>query len=378
MNVSTLGGPQRIAPVMADIKNADKLYELAKDKSPQARADLGKAVAAILEKNVTVRECELVADVLIELLHQAEEDLRHALSEQLSLMENVPLRLILQLANDEIQIATPVLKRSDVLVDIDLIYIIKSKSAEYWRIIAQRSDLGDQAIDALSDTGDVETALNLAENLNITLTEHAMVVLSDMAQKESRLSMPLLRRDEISCDIASKLYQFVGKEVKRFILENYDVKTDQLMMTVDNTVNRFAVDIDNENGFSHEEQMIDEARSYKKKGLLNIKFILETLRRGHLRSFVAQFSIYTGIAPKIIEELIQQRHGRGLAILCRAKNIEKRDFVSLFMLTNRIRSNGETIELSEMKKAMGYYSRITTDIAQSVIATSKEKRSSLH
>ena len=109
--------PLSIAGRLGDV---GQLYDLARDKNPRARAELTHEIGSILEADVTDREGEMVADVLVELLRQAETDLRQALSEKLSLLDNVPLRLVLQLANDEIEIAQPVLTHSPVLGEFDL------------------------------------------------------------------------------------------------------------------------------------------------------------------------------------------------------------------------------------------------------------------
>src|SRR6056297_122186 len=123
-----------------------------------------------------------MADVMISLMRQAEIDLREALAERLAVLDNVPLRLVLQLSNDEIDVARPVLKQSPVLSDMDLIYIMKSKGPEYWQAIAQREHMSNQIMNLLSDTRDVETGIALVENEKITLTEHTLNVLSEVAQ----------------------------------------------------------------------------------------------------------------------------------------------------------------------------------------------------
>ena len=108
-------------PMLVKLHDSHKLYSLAQDKQPLAQSELSTAMAELLDMQTTPREEELIADVLIGLMRQAEIDLREALSEKLSIMENVPLRLALHIANDEISVAKPVLKNSIALGDLDLI-----------------------------------------------------------------------------------------------------------------------------------------------------------------------------------------------------------------------------------------------------------------
>ena len=102
MDLSFLDKSSSVTPLLVRLYDSHKLYSLAKDKKPLARAELTSAVSELLEMDLSPREGELIADVLIELMRQAEKDLCQALSEKLSVVDNVPLRLILQFSNDTI------------------------------------------------------------------------------------------------------------------------------------------------------------------------------------------------------------------------------------------------------------------------------------
>ena len=127
MDLSFLDKSSDVTPLLVRLYDSHKLYGLAKDKKPLARAELMSIISDLLGMNLSPRESELIADVLIALMRQAEKDLRQALAERLSMLEKAPLRLILQISHDEIEIAAPVLRNSAVLGELDLIYIIKSK-----------------------------------------------------------------------------------------------------------------------------------------------------------------------------------------------------------------------------------------------------------
>ena len=355
--------------MLMQLKQAQQLYGLARDKTPESRAKLAGSISKLLEMEVTPRESEMVADVLVELMRKAERDIRSALSEQLAVMDCVPLRLVLQLANDEIDIAHPVLKESRVLGDMDLMYIIKAKSPEYWRVIATRKQMGDRVIDMLADMGDYETSLRLVENKDIRLTEHACVTISDMAQEHEDLAMPLLRREDISPEVVSRIYQYVGEEIKQFIVQNYELDTQKIIETVDHTVLEFR-DGRELAEYKPDDHMMKVAQTFKDKGKLDTKLMIATLRRGQFRSFVAQFSVFCGLDLKTTAQILMQSHGQGLAIACRAYDISKEDFVSMFLLTNQFRNHGRMVNTQEMSKAVSYFNRIDAAVALKIIGNS--------
>lgn len=360
-----------VVPFLMELHDAQKMYGLAKTKNPEARKQLSGAVCGILNMKVSQRETELVADILIELMRQAEVDFRQALAEQLSVMENVPLRLILQLANDRIEVARPVLQKSEALGEFDLLYIIKSKTAEYWQEIARRKTLSDSVIDTLADTGDFETALALAENMEITLTQRAVVVLSDLAQGSDILSMPLLRREEITADIAERLYEHVSQDIRDFIAKNYEIDPSVIDRAVaqvrQESADNAAKPVSGGGAVRSQDYMMDAARAFRDKGMLNTKLMLRTLRRGHLRSFVAQFAVFTELPVQTVEEIIHQGTGQKLAVACRAFDIEKADFISLFLLTSKIRDGGRLVNTEDMARAVQYYNKADKEIAMQIV-----------
>ncbi len=371
MDLSFLDKSSSVTPLLVRLYDSHKLYGLAKDKKPLARVELTSAVSELLEMDLSPRESELVADVMIELMRQAEKDLREALAERLSVMGDISLRLVLQIANDEIEVAEPVLRNSNVLGDLDLIYIVKSKGADYWQAIAKREQISNQVMDVLADTKDFDTAVTLAENMNITLTEHAVIVLSDLAQESEVLARPLLRRDEVSGDIANVLYKFVGEELKRFIRENYELETSSLIDTVDEVVLELK-EIDEESEFTPTSAMLKAADRYKEKGILTVKLMLGTLRRGQIPAFIAQFLKFSGLEPDTVETILAQPNGQGLAVACKAFGLAKEDFVSIFLLTNRVRNRGRMVDLKDMTRAINYYNRIKPDVARGIMKNSLE------
>ncbi len=349
--------------------DVSKLYDLAKSKSPEARDELTCIVSGALDTDLSPREAELVSDILIKLLKQAERDFRLALSEKLSLMDDVPLRLVLHLANDEIDVARPVLKASPVLGEFDLLYIIKSKTAAYWKEIATREELSDKVMGVLAETKDFDTALALSENEHISLTDDVLNVLADMAQGSDVLAVPLLRRPEVSADIATMLYRYVSAEIKQFIVSNYDVSVEKVEAAVKTVEDEFTSPVPKD--FMPEGYMIEAARAAHEKGHLNSKMFLSALRRGHVRSFIAQLSVYTDLPIEMIGQIMSQTNGQGMAVISKAYDIDKQDFISMFMLTNKLWNYGRVVEAHDLHAAIGYYNRATKDVALEIIRSKK-------
>lgn len=368
MDFSLLNNSSEVTPMLVKLYDSQKLYGIAKNRTPEARMELVEAVCELLDVDLTLRESELIADVMIEVMRQAEFDLRQALAEKLAAMDNVPFRLALHIANDEIGVAAPVLRQSKVLGDLDLIYIVKSKTPEYWCEIAARKSLNDKLINLLAETRDFDTAMVLVQNEDITLTNLSLGILSDVAQGKDVLAAPLLKREEMTDEFAANLYEFVGEQIKSYMREHYTIEEQNIVTkAIDDIVSEEANAEESEvTAEIYEAQKIGEKTLYAPE-TITIERLIEALKRGQIDAFMKQFAAYAGLDVESLNDMIARNNGQGLAILCKAHGVLKTDFISLFLLTNSLRNEGETVDIAVMNRAVNYYDKITEDMARSVL-----------
>lgn len=367
----------KVAPLLVRLYDSHKLYELATDDTPLARAELTSAVADLLEAELAPREKELISDVLISLMRQAEKDLREALSERLSVIDTVPLRIALHLANDDISVAAPVLKKSNVLSDMDLLYIIKAKTSAYWQAIAGRRGMSEQLINVLADTRDVPTAGVLVRNDAIHLPVHAMSVIGEMVPDHEELAKPLLMRQELPEDIARRLYSVVGAELKHYIRDYFGAFAGPAADAVDDVMLEFGEAIASATrpvdmpAFMPGASMIAAAKAYKEKGRLSVNTMMDTLQRGQYASFIAMFAEYAGMDVRTVHDMVSEAGGHRLAVACKALGVQKTDMTRFYMLTQRVRSADRIIDQSELLSAIRAYDKVTVTSAQGMMGMSR-------
>lgn len=366
MDLSSFDKSPHMTPLLVRLYDSHKLYGLVKDNKPLARAELTRAVTDLFETRLTAREQELLADVLIGLMRQAEKDLRQALSEKLAGLPNVPLRLILHLANDEITVAAPVLRKSIVLSDLDLIYIIKSQGPDYWQTIAARGDLSGQVINALADTRDIGTVVVLSQNERIRLTRHALEVLAEMAARNDLVAKPLLARPEVPPELARKLYSHVGRELKDYIRAFFGVEEAPAKTAVEDLIIEFGEAAPHPE-FMPTEDMIAAAREKAALNILNLDLMMDTLQKGMIPAFIAQFAQYTGISARRIHDFLRQPCPKGMAIACRAFRIQKSDFSRIYLMTHRMRSRDRLVNHKDMLDVLKYFDKVRPEVALRIV-----------
>ena len=362
----------QIAPLLVQLYESHKLYSLAKDKRPLAKAELTSAVAQLLEVHLSSQQKELLADVLVTLVRQAEKDLRFALAERLAVMDNVPLRLILQLANDEITIASPVLRKSPVLTDLDLVYIIKAHGSDYWRAIAAREYLSPLIIDVLADTLDAGTAIVLSANDRIKLTAHALRLLTSMAQESEDIARPLLARAELPERIARHLYDHVGQELRLWIDSHFGGELDgEANRVIEGIIVEFA---EAQREFMPTADMMKAAERFSSLGMLSMQMMMEALHKGQIASFVAYFARYTGLMPSRVHDFLKQACPKGMAIACRAFGVQKSDFSRIYLMTHRMRSSDRMVNHADMLEVLTYFDKVRPEVAQRIVTREVDSR----
>ncbi len=355
-----------VAPILVRLYDNHRLYSLAKDETPLARAELTSAVVELLEKNLGPRERELISDVLISLMRQAEADLRQALSERLAVIDSVPLRVALHIANDEISVASPMLKSSGALSDLDLLYIIKGKGADYWRAIAARASLSDGVMNVLAETREPETALVLAKNEKIHLSRRTAEILGGMAEGSEELAKPLLMRTDLPEAVARHLYQYVGSELRQYIRDYFGIQDKAAMDAVNDVIFELA-DGNQKKQFMPTVQMNEAVEQMARNGRLNLHVIMETLQRGQFGTFLAMFSRHYKIPVRTVHEIMCEAGGKSLAVTCKALNLTKGDLSRIYMMTQRLRSEDRIVDHNELLKALAAYDRVGQDQARALL-----------
>jgi uncharacterized protein (DUF2336 family) len=100
---------------MADKDDStESLLKLAQDRSIQGRRSLAAAMSDLFDEQESVlsdREHALMTDILNKLVNEFETEVRKELAERLAEKQHAPRNLVLALANDEIEVARPILMK---------------------------------------------------------------------------------------------------------------------------------------------------------------------------------------------------------------------------------------------------------------------------
>ncbi|QQR34505.1 DUF2336 domain-containing protein [Devosia oryziradicis] len=163
-------------------------------------------------------------EVLCQLAELVEVEARAHVAKLLAPLERAPGTVVVKLANDDIEVAKPLLEFSNVLSDDDLIDIIGRQSEEHRVAIAGRANVPERVGEAIVEHGGTPSVVRLVRNANAEFDKATLEKLVERAARDLELAADLRNRPEIDWkslrseidSVASKVLETLGEVDKRF------------------------------------------------------------------------------------------------------------------------------------------------------------------
>ena len=350
------------------------LLELALDKSLEGRRALTATIGDLFNQRdgvLSERERALMTDILRKLIRDCELEVRRDLSERLSNAANPPRELIVALANDEIEVAEPILRASTVLRDAELVGVIRHRTQQHQLAIAMRRSLSEYVSDALVETGNIDVVKVLLENSDAQISEATMAYLAEESRRVDTYQEPLLRRDDLGPELAARMYLWVSAALRSHILENFDIDPSQIDDHLEDGA--IARGPEPRQGEPREAEPEKErpaeilARRLTAQRKVTPDFLVQVLRQGEVPLFEALFGELSGLKAPRLQNVLYDSGGEGLAIACRAMAMPKPTFATIFLLSRRGHTGKNIVDPRELSRALLLFDKVSQSAAAEVM-----------
>ena len=341
--------------------SAQDLVKLARDKSKKGRSALAAAIDDLYSGEVgllTENDRTIMFDILRRLIHDVEASVRGRLAESLAARTDTPKDLILALANDKIEVAYPVLVRSDLLRDEELIEIIQQRAMEHQVAIAMRARVSEPVSDALVETENEEVITTLLSNEGAAISGPTLVRLVDDARRIAGFQQPLVYRRDLSPQLVRKLYWGVSAALRHHLVENFHIdpgEFDEVAETV-----------------AHDAAGGEADTAPRKAGSTNpvgpvpaddAHGLVRLLHDGKVFDFLDKFTKLSALRVTLLRRFLFEPGGEGLAITCKALGLDKNCFVTIFMRFRQGRLGDKQVDENELSRALIFFDEIGRDAA---------------
>jgi uncharacterized protein (DUF2336 family) len=351
-------------------RNLQFLLELALDKSVEGRESLAQRIGELFserEEVLTEQESALLAEILGKLVLDIEMSVRQSLAERLAESPLAPHDLVVTLANDQIEVARPILIKSAVLRDRELIAIIRHRGHQHQLAIAMRTSIDEIVSDALVETGQTDVIKRLLENHNAKISETTLSYLTDQSQRVDSFHEPLLNRHDLTPDLAQRMYWWVSAALREQILKSFDIQPGLLDDSLEQTV--LSMMDEDKKADEGDTAAVALAKQLVEDREVTPEFLISVLRRGEIPLFEALFGEVSRFKSPELQRVLYHQGGEGLAIICRSLGYPKQAFATIFLLSRRGRPGSETTDPRELSRAVLIFDKVSRENATLVANT---------
>ncbi len=352
---------------MSAVQTAKELKELARSRSPADRERLMLAIVDLCgQPNDAIRSPAiqaLLGSIFIDLVADAEQDIRRILAEKLAIADWPPPALVNLLAMDEIEIARSVIARSPVLRDADLVRLLTEGAVDHQIEVAKRPLIGPPVVDTILDLGQPAVMIALAGNDTADVSPEAMRRMVEASRDVAGMRSPLARHPRLGSEMAERLYAWVGQSLRSAIVTRFRVDVDALDRALAESVNEARDapfhDPEPRNSIADAEQEEMERRLITKlhdAGQLRPSYLLRALREQRLSLFASALATLGDFPIQSVTQALSAHRPDTLALACAAVGLDRGAFSTLLALVrelNKGRPGGDANQARRVFDAYG-------------------------
>ena len=325
------------SPSSDGIMTVDQLLRLAADRRASSRSRLAAVMRDLIDGrrgNLSDREWGWMTDILHTLIGGIEKPVRRKLAKTLGRLQVVPRSLITRLANDDIDIAYPVLVNSQLLADEDLIEIILYRLREHQLAIALRENLSESVSDVLVEHGSTPVIVALLRNEKANISRAALDYLVEQSRRIGEFQEPLIERNELPRALAQRMFAWVSASLRETIVRRWDLDAEEIDVALREALEESRLEFLGESeGATASERLMGELHA---NGGTNLAALGQLLSEGHVSLFLDGLRIRTRLRPVLLRRLVFEDTGEGLLIILRALGATADQFSNLFLLTRTV------------------------------------------
>lgn len=347
---------------------AEYLLDLAREKSKESRSALADIIVDLFEtpgRTLSDRERSLMYGILHNVIRDIEMSVRQTVAAHLADLPDAPRDLLVVLANDEVDVAYPILNRCGLLRDADLIDVIRLRTMEHQLAIAMRQNVSEEVSDALVQSGDESVVVTLLKNASARISEGTMEYLVEQSKRVDSFQEPILHRRDLKPDLAKKMFLWVSAALRQYVLDNFNLDSN----TVDDLIEQaVAGELEAVSATPDGKKKAAElAEIMRREGLVTPEMLVTALREGEVPLFVAMFCRLADLREYLVMRILFEPGGEGLAIACKGSGIGKVVYASLFSLAQKTRATAAKAVQQELPRALAFFDRISEQAAVEVL-----------
>lgn len=295
---------------------------LARDIDPKVREELAFKIGRLVP-SLTPDESEKLAEMAFQVLEILANDqlpnIRAIIAEEIKHLDNVPRRVVNQLARDvEDTVAGPILEYSPLLNDEQLLQIVASGlRGGALEALARRKNLSQDLSQAIVDQDEDPAIAELLRNETAEISQKLMDEIAVNAETRPELHLPLVDRGSLSTATIRRIAMFVSASlVDRLISANglTENLAKEIRLAVRGRIDNADSPVDDDDQVV-EEDGAERANELYKKYKLDDYAVLDAIDEGDHAFLARAFQLLSGLKPKQVDKMLTSGSAKGLCAL---------------------------------------------------------------
>ena len=358
---------------------SDAALQLEPTPAPAAPDAGGRARVALLKRlsdvvslplsRVNTFERAMTADLLVEILREAEPAERARVARRMATLTEPPASVLRLLLCDELEVAGPLLVDAP-LSDSDLLRCIADTGAAHHRLLASRKAVSEVVADALA-ASDAAVVTALLRNRGARLSSDAVERLTAVSRDRPSLVPLLLNRPELRPAHAYVLFWWSEPEERRTILTRFAVSREVLQEAAADVFQVAATEKWQDPLARKALQFIERRQRNRaaiaKSPFSSLEEAVTKAQDGLTRETAEEISYLSGLKPATGAKIFTDRGGEPLAILCKATGLPRAAVRALWRGLRRREAEDDGQPSRDLARVFEIYDVMAVDRAQTVL-----------
>jgi uncharacterized protein (DUF2336 family) len=302
-------------------------------------------------------------DVMARLINTIEAKARARLADRLASIANAPLNVIHLLASDDdIEVARPILIRSERLNEDTLLTTANSKSQRHLHAIAQRNSLSEAVTDILVERGDRDVVHSVVRNRGARFSDQGFRILVNRSSGDDVLASEVGTRNDIPRPHFLMLLDKASSAVRaRLVAENPQASSD-IEGVVAEVVGGIRSEIRNASpAFAAAEAAVERQNRIRRIGEAEI---YQYARERKFEESAIALSVLCDTPIDVVERALLDPGAEIILILCQVAGLSPTTTKAVLLL--RAADRGMSAE--DLDQALTSFNKLQPDTAKRVLS----------
>jgi hypothetical protein len=307
-------------------------------------------------------EIAVFDEILTRLTTEIEVAARQLLATRLARFPNAPPRVVRDLAfDDAIEVASPILSRSERLTDADLVENARRKSQGHMLAISKRRVLSELVTDALVERGNRAVLLNTVRNSGSRISNAGFSILVHRSDGDPELAMSVGGRIEIPRYLFQQLVAMASQTVRAKLTAMRPDAFKRINASVEEAAEQIEIDaLERSSWREHSPEISAQHNSGDRR--YHPSGEGQGADSDSIVAIVAMLSAACELPISFVEETIAERQAETILVLARAANLSWPRLKSILMSRR-----GSRPSEAEISHSLAAYERLGPKTALQIL-----------